>query len=143
MRLLIRHGTTSKMRSLNLRTIERVNTVLVWMAPLLTVCALWRWQAGWMLAVVGCLGMVILVNQRLYRFFARRCGLLFLVPAIVLHLTYYLLNGASVVVGWLLHELLGDPRPAPIVEALAEMGVKTWPPVPNKTRTGAAYSRAS
>jgi hypothetical protein len=38
-----------------------------------------------------------------------------------------------VVFGWLLRQLLGEPTPHPAVEAFAEIGVRTWPPVPRRS----------
>jgi hypothetical protein len=36
------------------------------------------------------------------------------------------------VLGWLTHILVGDPRPEAIIEAYSEVGLETWPPVPSR-----------
>ena len=56
---------------------------------------------------------------------------------------YYVLNGVSAGLAWLLHELFGEPRPDPAVEAFHELGVKMWPPVPSKRKLGERQSPAT
>ena len=143
MRLLIQQGEAVRARTLNLRTVEKINTALVWLAVAFSATALVRRSEAWLWGVLLCVLLVLLFSSRLYGFFLRRRGLLFLLVAIPLHLMYYLLNGISAGVGWLLHELFGEPRPDPAVEAFAEVGVKMWPPVPSKRKLGAHHTPAA
>jgi hypothetical protein len=130
MRLLLQGGTVLRSRTLNLRTVEKINTTLVILAALFAVVAAARRDAAWLGAAGFCLIPVALSNYRLLEFLAARRGVLFALAAFPLHLVYYLVSGASAVVGWLLHELLGEPRPTPAVAAMSEVGARMWPPVP-------------
>ncbi len=131
-RLLIQRGIVSKSQSLNLRLIERVNTVLVWTAALFAIVALGFRDARWLLLSVACGLPVLWFNRHLYAFFRRERGLWFAVRAIPLHLIYYFLNGIAVGWGWLVHHAVGEPQPAVAVEAFSEVGLQSWPPVPRK-----------
>jgi hypothetical protein len=90
------------------------------------------WDERWLIATAVSLQAILFVNRHLYGFFERERGLLFTLRAIPMHLVYYLVYGVAMALGWLLHVLVGDPRPAPLVEAYAEVGLETWPPVPSK-----------
>jgi cellulose synthase/poly-beta-1,6-N-acetylglucosamine synthase-like glycosyltransferase len=133
-RLLMHRRAMMRTGTLNLRWTEKVNTILVWVAALLTLSApilrslapLW-WAAG-------CLAVVIALNLPLWLFFARVRGPAFAVLVMPAHLMYYLLNGISFGVGLLLQNLIGPPLPDPTTSAFAEMGVERWPPIPTKNR---------
>jgi glycosyltransferase involved in cell wall biosynthesis len=129
-RLLIQREQTSEARSLNLRLQERVCTAAVWAALVLAaIGVLWRdWRWGAAAGIV--VGAVLLANLPLYRFFRRTRGLAFAIGVLPLHLTYYILNGVSVMVAVVLHQTVGDPTPPASVQAFAERGVVKWPPVP-------------
>ena len=131
-RMLIQNGLATKTRTLNLRTVEKLNTVLVWLAlGLVGVALLWRsWPAAAVAAV--CLSMVIWLNRALYGFFVRARGLWFAVAVVPLHTLYYVNNGFAVLYGWTLHHLFGEPMPDATTQAYAEVGVDMWPPVPAK-----------
>ena len=132
-RLLIQRGIVSKSQSLNLRWIERVNTVLVGLAALTVVVALGAGNARW-LVLAGLLWLPVLwFNRRLYGFFGQQRGLWFALRAVPLHLIYYFLNGMAVGWGWLVHHAVGEPQPAVAVQAFSEVGLESWPPVPRKT----------
>lgn len=131
-RLLIQRGIISKSQSLNLRLIERVNTVLVWAGALFAVAALGFRDPRWFILTVACGLPVLWFNRQLYGFFRRQRGLWFAIRAVPLHLMYYFLNGVAVAWGWLIHHAVGEPQPAVAVEAFSEVGLKSWPPVPRK-----------
>ncbi|HEU4565820.1 MAG TPA: glycosyltransferase family A protein [Gemmatimonadaceae bacterium] len=131
-RLLITQGAAMKSRALNLRTVEKVKTAFVGLSLLSLFAAAFTMQARWLLAAVLLALPVVLSNLGLYLFFLRRRGVLFTLAVIPLNLMYYVLNAVSFAFGWLLHETVGAPRPDPTVEAFAEVGVETWPPVPTK-----------
>jgi hypothetical protein len=75
--------------------------------------------------------VTIMGSVSFYSFLARARGWTFALAAIPLHLLYYVLNGAAVALGWLLHHLVGEPRPDPVTEARAEVGSHPGP-VPRK-----------
>lgn len=62
----------------------------------------------------------------------RTLGVVRTIAVLPLHLACELTTGAGLVAGWALAHLVGSPRPHPTVEALAEVGVRTWPPLPSR-----------
>ena len=134
--MLIQQGLATKSRTLNLRTVEKLNTVLVWVSVLaLLVAALWR---SWVPATWAgiAFGIVIVLNRGLYGFFIRTRGILFALAVVPLHTLYYINNGFAVLYGWALHHLFGEPMPDATTQAYAEIGVDMWPPVPSKKPEG-------
>jgi glycosyltransferase involved in cell wall biosynthesis len=131
MRLLLRQRQFRDDR-ISLRAIERINRIGTWIAVSALLLGSVFGDPRWVLSAGIALLPVIFANRRLYAFFERERGVLFTLAAIPLHLLYYVLLGISIVIATALHLLVGDPRPAPIVEAYAEMGIESWPPVPNK-----------
>jgi glycosyltransferase involved in cell wall biosynthesis len=133
MRLLVQQGDRTKNEVLNVRRIEKVNTVLVWVALAgLVIAGITR---NWLWAALGLaiFVWVVLSNHGMYRFFWRRSWKLAFI-ALPLHLLYYFLNGISAGTGILLHHLIGEPQPPATVQAYAEVGVETWPPVPTRVK---------
>jgi hypothetical protein len=72
----------------------------------------------------------VLRGLPLYSFFFRKRGLVFAICGVVLHMMYYLTAAVSVVWGAFLAVMVGEPRPAPSVEAFSELNLASWPPVP-------------
>jgi len=137
-RLLMRRGPARTIHSLNLKWSEKVLTICATlMVLLLLTAALGR--VWWLAGLAGvCVLPIMAANRSLYTLFLRRGGLWFALAAIPLHIGYYVLNALAAVGGWLLHHAFGDPQPSPTVEALAELGAQTWPPVPKKVPESAA-----
>lgn len=110
---------------------ERISPVLCWVAAdaaALTMLVRHAEPLWW--AAFGCLALAVLLNVPFYRFAARRRGALYLAAALPMHLGGSMLVGMSRSVDRLARWIIGEPRPAPAVEALGEVGLKTWPPVP-------------
>ena len=131
-RMLIQQGLATKVSTLNLRTVEKLNTALTWLALLaLLAAATGRSRA---LATTGAaaLAVVLILSYPLYAFFVRTRGVLFALGVVPLHTLYYLNNGLALVYGWALHHVFGEPMPDPTTQAYAEVGVEMWPPVPAK-----------
>ncbi len=132
-RLLFRRGGTGTVRSLNLRPVEKVKTVL---AVLLGVSLL-----GWGVTGASLYGLIaggvaltlLLLNWPLYRFFLEERGIWFAVRVVPLNFLYYGLNACSALYGWFLHHALGDPQPSARVQAFSEVGLEHWPPVPRRS----------
>lgn len=130
MRLLLQEGAALQAGTLNLRTGEKLNALLVAVAVALAGLAAARRDARWLVAALVCLVPVAVTNRALLSLFARRRGVAFAILAFPLHLVYYLVSGTSAVLGWVIHEVIGEPTPEPAVSAFAEVGVRMWPPVP-------------
>lgn len=133
-RLLMHRGALLSTGSLNLRWTEKLNTILAWVA-LLSLLAWFRvhgpvplWIAG------GSVAFILLSNYSLWWFFVRVRGPAFTVLVMPAHVLYYLLNGVSFGVGLALLHLIGAPQPDPTTSAYEEVGLKRWPPVPQKNR---------
>jgi glycosyltransferase involved in cell wall biosynthesis len=131
-RLLIQRGIISKAQSLNLRLIERVNTVLVWLGAMSAVVAFGARDARWLILAAIIWLPVLWFNRHLYGFFRKHRGFWFALRAVPLHLIYYFLNGMAVGWGWVVHHAVGEPQPAVAVQAFSEVGLESWPPVPRK-----------
>lgn len=133
-RLLIEYGAMTRTTTLNLATVEKLNTFLLWLAVLVLAAAAVRQSvrvaAGGLVPVV----LVLLLNRPLYAFFRRARGLAFALGVLPLHMIYYLSNGVAVVYGWLLHQVIGEPTPDALTQAYAEVGVDMWPPVRTRAK---------
>ena len=119
----------SKAKSLSLRAKEKSNTFLVCLGLLLLALSVPR---NPLLASLGavCLLLVVLRAMPLYSFFHRKRGLVFAICGVVLHMIYYLTAAVSVVWGAFLALMVGEPRPDASTEALSELNLASWPPVP-------------
>lgn len=132
MRLIAEEGLGSGSATLNLKRVEKINTALVGLAGLWGLAAI-ALRAWWpLLGILACVLPVIYNNRAFYQFFRRRHGLWFAVQVLPLHLAYYVLNGFSATLGWLIHHVMGEPTPTASVQAFAEAGLETWPPVPRR-----------
>ena len=134
MRLLLQEGKLSQRKSLNLKTIEKVNTAFIGLALLALAYAGLRRDVRGLVVAALLVAPVLVANLPLYGFFRRERGLWFALRIVPLNLAYYVLNGLSAVLGWCLHHLIGAPAPAPEVQAFTEVGVKRWPPLPAKAK---------
>lgn len=67
-----------------------------------------------------------------YALLFRRRGIAVALSVVPLHLASSLAGGISAVFAWLRQHAVGDPRPHPAVEAFAEIGIDSWPPVPRR-----------
>jgi GT2 family glycosyltransferase len=123
-------AAAERAKSLSLRAKEKSNTFLVCLGLLLLALSV-RPQ-NHLLAVLGgiCIFLVVLRGLPLYAFFYRKRGLVFAICGVVLHIVYYLTAAVSVVWGAFLALVVGEPRPDPSTEALSELNLASWPPVP-------------
>lgn len=120
----------SKTRSLSLKSAEKSNTFFVCLGLLLLVGAIvWR-SSALAMSGAGALLLVIIRSLPLHVFFFRKRGLFFSLAAVGLHLLYYVTAAVSVVWGAMLTFVIGEQRPDPSIEALSEMNLVAWPPVP-------------
>lgn len=93
------------------------------------------WAAGVAIA------LTLAFDAALYAVLCRRLGPGSTVSVIPLHLASSLAGGTAALFAWARHHLVGDPRPHPAVEAFAEVGVETWPPVPRRRLPEAERAR--
>lgn len=130
-RLLVQQRAMTRAAALNLRPVEKAKTVLLGLAILASAMGLLTGAVAWHLASLGAVLAVVGASAPFYLFLARLRGSWFALRAIPLHLLYYVLNGVAVASGYLLHHLVGEPRPDPVTEARAEVGFSVGP-VPRK-----------
>jgi hypothetical protein len=84
---------------LNLQTTDRISAGLLGLSLLLLPLAVLKPQL--LLVIIVLLGIIPILNRKLYRFFYHRKGLAFAILAFPLHLLYYLYSAATFVLCWL------------------------------------------
>lgn len=134
MQMLMRQHAHPEYEGIAFRAIEKINTLGVWVALICGTVAMLTLDARWLMSAAIAMMPIIFVNRRLYAFLAAHGGLVFALRGAMLHWLSYVVLGAGIVFAGLVHVLVGEPRPEPIVEAYSEVGLETWPPVPNKRR---------
>ena len=108
------------------------NTLLTGLAAVMAVAAVVG-SSGWMIAGVATLLLGVLWNNRAQlRWFADRRGIAFAAATIPLDLARNLVHAIAAVAGTLAREVVGESSPDVVVQAYAEVGLKTWPPVPRR-----------
>jgi glycosyltransferase involved in cell wall biosynthesis len=133
-RLLIQMRAMTRTTTLNLAHLEKLNTILLWVATLLFAVAAIGRSSDLAVVALAAIGFVVAVNVPLYDFFRRERGILFALGVIPLHMLYYLNNAVAVVYGWLVHHTIGEQAPDALTQAYAEVGVQMWPPVRSRGR---------
>jgi len=134
--LLLKEGRGGRRRTLNLRPVEWWCTGLIGVALMSVMLAAVLARPEPLVLTAIAVAGVLWLSRRFYGFLARRKGAAFALAAVPLHIMYYVSNGFSVLSGWTVHFLFGEPQVSAHVDALAQLGVKTWPPVPARPRKG-------
>ena len=117
-RLLFQESRTSgEVGDLNLKLSGFLSVALSWMGIFLLVLSPWFPMLLW--GVCLFLGLAVILNMPVYRFFFRIRGLRFALMIIPLHVLYHLYNGVSVIGGLLYRCLIDRPLPG-----LKSIGVK-------------------
>jgi hypothetical protein len=75
------------------------------------------------------LGAIVL-NLSAFLFFVKARGVNFAIAVAPLHLFMQGISGLGLCAGWVLRSVVGDCAPDAAMQAYAEVGVETWPPVP-------------
>jgi glycosyltransferase involved in cell wall biosynthesis len=117
---------------LAVRRVEVAGMLLVWAAlaaGTLGVLARDRRSSAVMYVL---LALAALSWVPLGSFIARRRSIGFALLVFPIHMGKLILTGLGIGHNWLVRHILGEPRPAPAVEAFAEVGLTTWPPVPQR-----------
>jgi hypothetical protein len=134
--LLLQEGPNASVNVLNIRPSEKICTALAGVGWLMLGTAA---LLGSLLPLVALpvIGLVIgLLNREFYQFIGRERGYRFALGMLPLHLMYYAINVVSVMMGWTLHMLVGEPQAPVTVMAGVGMDLKTWPPRPSRPRSG-------
>jgi glycosyl transferase family 2 len=115
-----------------LRRIDAVGTLLVWTALVAGVVAALTGSQRSRTITLVLLTLTALSCLPICTFVARRRSLNFALLVLPIHLARLLLRGLGVSYNWLVRHIIGEPRPGPAIEAFAEVGLATWPPVPQR-----------
>jgi glycosyltransferase involved in cell wall biosynthesis len=130
-RVLLQERSLGRFHSLNLTRRERFSAMGVTLGMLLVVLAvllgLWRLLP---LAIVP-LGALLVTHHTFYRLLLRR-GIVLALVGVPLHVIYYLTATLAAGVGYLAHQLLGEPAPLPDAEAYEALSIRHWPPGPSR-----------
>ena len=118
-----------------LRDTGRADAIGAALVVLLIIAALLLGGTTWMYALAFSAIGLIVVNRRLYSFFATQRGHAFAGLAVGVHLVTQLCHASAMATGWVLRHVIGETHPEPVVQALSEVGVQTWPPLPVKSVT--------
>ena len=111
MRLLLREKHRARRGTLNLRSVEKLYTLLTSVAACALAVAVARGDVWWLLGASACVLVVIAGNAPLFRWFARRRGFWFALAIVPLRLLYYAQNSVAAAVAWLGHTLVGESAP--------------------------------
>jgi GT2 family glycosyltransferase len=133
--LLLQEGPAVADESLNLRLDFRVSTAAACLAAVVLVATpILGLQASGTIAALLCV-LVAALNLGFYRVLLRRMGFWRTLVAFPIHLLHYLSNGFALISGWISHHLFGEPETPASVVAMADSGVKTWPPLHARPRS--------
>ena len=137
MRLLLQEGTFNSSRAPSLLASEKISTGLAATGLLCGFAFLCSDWIVWPSIAALCLTAILALNIGFWAFGVRRCGPMWLLGALPLHVLHYLVNAVAVGLAWTLHEIVGEPQRDPADDALAEVGLQMWPPVPQRRASDA------
>lgn len=115
-----------------LRRIDAAATVCVWSALAIGGIAMTTGGTAERTTTFVLLVLTALLCLPLCLFAARRRSIRFALMLLPIHFAKLLLAGFGITWNWIVRHVVGEPRPAPAVEAFAEVGVLMWPPVPQR-----------
>ena len=114
--------TKSAEKDLHLDTRSRLSVAIVGLLLLSPAVALWQPLTAGLLAI-AVVATLLLLNAPLYRFFARKRGLLFMLAAIPWHWLYFFYGGLAFAIGLVLHLCRRPVSAAPRLERAPLMKV--------------------
>jgi glycosyltransferase involved in cell wall biosynthesis len=106
------------------------DALVAWTAVTTLALGAWRGSAPIILLAALLTGLLVVHNGRLFAALARARGASFAAAAIPLHVVTCAVYGIASATGRVLYHTVGEPQPDPVIQAFAEVGVRTWPPVP-------------
>lgn len=115
-----------------LRSSERVSELFVALTAVGLAGAVAAPSIGWASAALVPFAAWLAVNAPVLGYFRRLRGLRFALGVTPLHWLCDFASGLGRLAGWLLRHTVGEPRPHPTIEAMSEVGARTWPPIPVK-----------
>lgn len=132
MRLLFQGSKLTRVRAPGLSALERVNAFFT--AATFTLLLLYAARPSDVVLKIGAVSAigVLAGNLPFLAFASRERGVLFAITCVPMQLMHYLIGSCAVIVGWLMHQLVGEPRRDVASDAYSEVGLKTWPPVPRR-----------
>lgn len=107
-----------------------LDAALAWTTVFAAVAALWRASPPLALFAFATLLLLVARNARLFGVLARARGIAFAAASVPIHLVMCAAYGVASAMGRTLFYLVGEPQPDPVTQAFAEVGMRTWPPVP-------------
>lgn len=138
-RLLLHEGPSPGGSALNLSRRHRACVALTAVAFGI-LPALFVFRSWWPLIVSAvAVLLIMLMNNGFLRLLWRVSGPLLAMTAVPLLVLFYFANGLSAVSGWLVYSLVGAPLPPPDVMAFEEVGIETWPPIPQRPKESVWY----
>jgi glycosyltransferase involved in cell wall biosynthesis len=143
LRLLLQERSLVSSKTPNLSNREKVSTGVAWVAAVLLGLAALGNDNRWLALGAWAVLSFLLLSVPFLTFASRERGVLVAIRVIPLHFVHYLLAGASFGLAWLLHHIVGEPQRHATDEAFSELGIKTWPPIPQRRPTGAWRPRTS
>jgi len=78
------------------------------------------------------LGVLLVTNIPVHRFYAGARGIGFALVVAPLHLFVQGVTAVALCAGWLLRDSVGDRLPDATIQSYAEVGLETWPPIPRR-----------
>ena len=117
-------------RAERLYLVTAVDALLAWAGVALLGMA--AWNRNIVSALLGIAFLIALAGRHgaLLMSLGRVRGRSFAAGALTLHVVTCALYGIAAAIGRVMYHTVGEPQPDPVVQALAEVGVQTWPPVP-------------
>lgn len=132
MRLLLQERAVAVARAPALAVSEKLGTATAGCAfASLLMWAFARNPFWVMLAALAGTG-TLLAGAPLFAHARRTRGLAFATAIVPIHAVHYLTASWSVVIAWVLHVTVGEPRRDAVDDAFAETELRTWPPVPRR-----------
>lgn len=115
-----------------LRSLEAVTICLLWSTLIFSMLGLlWHARGIWIVAS-SCAALSALLSIPVLLFFTHRRSIVFAAIAAPLYALEMLLDGIGAAYSWSVRHTIGEPRPAAAIDAFAEVGVETWPPIPTR-----------
>jgi glycosyltransferase involved in cell wall biosynthesis len=111
-RLLLNYPSRAT-NDLNFKFSSRMSVVLTY--SLVFCCLLSFYSVAFQFTTLGVMTLLLLINHKLYQFFASKRGGLFMLRAIAMHWLYFLYSGLSFGIGFLLH-VRSPQSPKPCIE---------------------------
>ncbi|HEX2781438.1 MAG TPA: glycosyltransferase [Gemmatimonadaceae bacterium] len=131
-RLLFHAGDLARVRTPSFGWREKTNAMLTVLTVFVLALRV-RWPSTGMTAfVASCIVAMLVGYGSFLRFALRHRGVFRAALFVPLQVARYLVAVMAIIVGWLLHHLVGEPRRDVRDDALAEVGLQTWPPVPTR-----------